>query len=154
MICKLTSITKAKETIQNWQSNNKTVVFTNGCFDILHAGHIQYLTQAKELGDYLVIAINSDQSVKKLKGINRPINKQEDRGYVLSALECVDLVVIFEEDTPTETLSELKPDIHVKGGDYIAEEMPEYKTVKSYDGEVKILPFRAGHSTTNIINNF
>lgn len=130
----------------------KPIVFTNGCFDILHLGHLTYLSEARELGNFLWIGVNSDLSVKGLKGEGRPINYEQDRAIMLASLLFVDAVTIFPENTPIEILSIIKPDIHVKGGDYIAEEMPEYKTVTGYGGKVKILPFVAGKSSTNIIN--
>lgn len=131
---------------------NKKIVFTNGCFDIIHTGHLTYLSQAKELGDFFWIGVNSDLSVKRLKGESRPINSELDRALLLACLAFVDAVSIFPDDTPIPLLELIQPNIHVKGGDYIAENMPEYKTVKAYGGEVKILPFVAGKSSTNIIN--
>ncbi|MBK8394065.1 MAG: D-glycero-beta-D-manno-heptose 1-phosphate adenylyltransferase [Leptospiraceae bacterium] len=130
----------------------KPIVFTNGCFDILHLGHLTYLSQARELGNFLWVGINSDLSVKKLKGEHRPINSEEDRAILLASLVFVDAVTIFSENTPVSILEIMKPDVHVKGGDYIAEEMPEYNTIISYGGVVKILPFVAGKSSTSIIN--
>jgi D-glycero-beta-D-manno-heptose 1-phosphate adenylyltransferase len=131
---------------------NKTVVFTNGVFDILHAGHVDYLTKAKSLGDYLIVALNTDYSVSRLKGPARPINSLEDRIKVLEALRCVDCVVSFEEDTPEQVILEIKPDIHVKGGDYSVESLPESKIVHAYGGKVIILPFLEGRSSTRIID--
>ena len=130
----------------------KTVVFTNGCFDILHSGHIQYLEQARELGDCLIIGLNSDASVKLLKGECRPINSEEDRATVLAALRCVDAVVIFEDETPIPLIQSLVPDIHVKGGDYTKDSLPEYDVVTAYDGQVIILPFLDGKSTSTTIS--
>jgi D-glycero-beta-D-manno-heptose 1-phosphate adenylyltransferase len=152
MIDKLVLLSEAKDILLEKRAKKKKVVFTNGCFDILHVGHVNYLQQAKELGDFLVIGLNSDKSVKKLKGPERPINSEKDRALVLSCLEMVDLVVIFEEDTPIETLEILKPSIHVKGGDYVAEELPEYKTVTNNGGKVEIVKFVAGYSTTSVID--
>lgn len=130
----------------------KPIVFTNGCFDILHLGHLTYLSQARELGNFLWVGINSDLSVKKLKGEHRPINSEEDRAILLASLVFVDAVTIFSENTPVSILEIMKPDVHVKGGDYIAEEMPEYNTIISYGGVVKILPLVSGKSSTSIIN--
>jgi len=130
----------------------KTVVFTNGCFDLLHPGHIQYLEQAKELGDILIIGLNSDASVNALKGPSRPINTLEDRAIMLSALRCVDAVVAFEDETPIPLIQELAPNIHVKGGDYTKESLPEYDVVTAYGGQVVILPFLEGKSSTALIN--
>lgn len=138
---------KAEEQVKEWKRRGETVVFTNGCFDILHRGHITYLKQAVSLGDHLIIGLNSDASVRKLKGQDRPINKEEDRALMLSSLRFVDGVVIFNEDTPEKLLSVIRPDILVKGGDYKPEEMAGAQ----YAGTVKILSFVPGYSTTNII---
>ena len=124
------------------------MVFTNGCFDILHRGHVTYLQQAASLGDHLIVGLNSDESVKKLKGPERPVNSEEDRSFMLASLRSVDEVVIFGEDTPEELLSHLKPDILVKGGDYQVEEVAG----RQYAGVVKILPFVDGYSTTGLIH--
>lgn len=140
-----------KQLVEILKSQNKKVVFTNGCFDILHVGHLRYLNEAKKQGDVLIIGVNSDASVKRLKGESRPINNQFDRAEMLSGLKAVDYTVIFEEDTPEELISTLKPSIHVKGGDYKKEDLPETKIVESYGGEVRILSFVEGKSTTNIV---
>lgn len=129
----------------------KTVVFTNGCFDLIHPGHIQYLNQAKELGDILIVGLNSDSSVRKLKGDSRPINSQDDRATILSALRAVDAVVLFDDETPIPLIKNLAPNIHVKGGDYSKESLPEYEVVTAYGGQVVILPFLDGKSSTTII---
>ena len=135
--------------------NGLSVVFTNGCFDILHVGHIRYLQDARALGDKLIVAVNSDESVRKLKGEARPIIRENDRVELLAALECVDYVTIFKDDTPIETILAVKPSIHVKGGDYEAEALPETPIVRSVGGRVVIIPFSStsseGFSTTNII---
>ena len=128
------------------------VVFTNGCFDILHAGHVTYLEEAKAQGDILVVALNSDQSVKKIKGEKRPIIEQDNRAKLVAGLKAVDHVVLFDEDTPIQVIQELQPDIHVKGGDYEASSLPEYDSVKEYGGQVKVLSFVEGLSTSTIIN--
>jgi rfaE bifunctional protein nucleotidyltransferase chain/domain len=132
--------------------NTKPIVFTNGCFDIVHLGHLTYLSKARELGNFLWIGVNSDLSVKGLKGENRPINSEYDRSIMLASLLFVDAVTIFSDKTPISLIELIQPDIHVKGGDYIAEDMPEYKTIISYGGIVKILPFVSGKSSSNIIN--
>lgn len=130
----------------------KILVFTNGVFDILHVGHVTYLQQAKELGDILVVGVNSDQSARKLgKGSDRPIHNLKDRTTMLMALRSVNFVLAFEEDTPVEIIKLLQPDIHVKGGDYNPDSMPETQVVRSYGGKVVILPFVPGHSTTSIL---
>jgi D-glycero-beta-D-manno-heptose 1-phosphate adenylyltransferase len=127
----------------------KKLVFTNGVFDILHAGHVTYLKSARELGDLLIVGLNSDESVRMLgKGPDRPVNSTEDRVTVLAALRCVDGVVVFTEKTPERLIELLKPEIHVKGGDYKVEDLPESELVHSYGGEVIILPLLPGLSTT------
>ena len=133
------------------RKNGKKVVFTNGCFDILHAGHVHYLEQAKELGDELVVGLNSDSSVKTLKGPSRPINNLEQRAKVLSSLKCVDRIVSFADETPIKLIKEIKPDVLVKGGDYKVKDVVGHKEIKSWGGEVKIIPLVPGLSTTNII---
>ena len=134
------------------KSEGKTVVFTNGCFDILHAGHVRYLNAAKALGDSLVLGLNSDVSVKKLKGVNRPINNENDRAEVLSALKAIDYVVIFDEETAENIVDEVKPDIYAKGGDYSIETLPEAKIVAKHGGKTVLVPLVEGKSSTNIIN--
>jgi D-glycero-beta-D-manno-heptose 1-phosphate adenylyltransferase len=129
----------------------KKVVFTNGCFDILHCGHVTYLEQAKALGDILVVGLNADSSVKKLKGESRPINSESDRAIVLAALESTNYICIFSEDTPMSIIQSLRPDIHVKGGDYKAEDLPEYPILKAYGAEVCILSFVPGKSSSSIM---
>ena len=142
-----TSWEDAAKKIKNWQARGETVVFTNGCFDILHRGHISYLSQAAALGDHLVIGLNSDASVRRLKGNTRPINGEIDRAYLLAALRFTDDVVIFGEDTPTKLLETLRPDILVKGGDYTVDQV----IGKEFAREVRILPFVEGYSTTETI---
>ena len=127
-------------------------MFTNGCFDILHRGHIQYLQEAKATGDKLIIGLNSDESVLRLKGKHRPVQRVEDRAAILDALSCVDAVIEFVEDTPAELISSLQPDVLVKGGDYTEDEIVGCDTVLSNGGEVKIIPLVAGASTSNIIS--
>jgi rfaE bifunctional protein nucleotidyltransferase chain/domain len=130
----------------------RRLVFTNGVFDIVHAGHVGYLAEAKALGDMLIVGLNSDSSAKRLgKGADRPINSLEDRAAVVSALRVVDGVVAFNEDTPIRLIEILKPEVHVKGGDYDADTLPESPYVRAYGGEVVILPFLSGRSTTRII---
>ncbi len=124
-----------------------TVVFTNGCFDILHKGHIEYLKKSKALGTYLIVAINSDRSVRRLKGESRPINKQEDRALVLESIRYVDKVIVFEEDTPYLLIKQIKPDIITKGGDYTKD-----KVVGNDIAKVIIIPYVDGYSTTGVID--
>ncbi len=143
---------EASKLIEDLKNQGKKVVFTNGCFDILHVGHLRYLNEAKECGDILVVGVNSNESVSRLKGPTRPINTELDRAEMLCGLKAVDYAVIFHEDTPVELIEELKPSIHVKGGDYKVEDLPESKVVFAYGGEVKILSLIKGKSTTNVVN--
>jgi D-beta-D-heptose 7-phosphate kinase/D-beta-D-heptose 1-phosphate adenosyltransferase len=131
----------------------KTVVFTNGCFDILHRGHIDYLRQAATLGDFLIVGVNSDDSVRRLKGSARPINELSDRLEILAALEYVTYVIAFEEDTPERLIKQVKPSVLVKGGDYSKEQIVGWSFVESYGGLVTTVPLTNGKSTTNIINH-
>lgn len=130
---------------------NKKIVFTNGCFDLVHKGHVTYLSQARELGDFLWVGLNADSSVKRLKGEQRPVVSEEDRAILLSNLRFVDAVTIFPQDTPLDLIRLVKPSVHVKGGDYKAENLPETPIVQQFGGEVKILPFVPGKSTSLLI---
>ena len=127
------------------------VVFTNGCFDILHAGHVRYLAAARALGDVLILGLNSDASVRRLKGETRPVNSEADRAEVVGALKSVDYVVIFGEDTAETLIAKVRPAVYVKGGDYTRETLPEARIVEAYGGEVALVPLVAGKSTTGII---
>ncbi|MFL2485440.1 MAG: D-glycero-beta-D-manno-heptose 1-phosphate adenylyltransferase [Candidatus Neomarinimicrobiota bacterium] len=138
--------------INDHKKDSKKIVFTNGCFDILHVGHIRYLLEAKSLGDILVIGINSDKSVKELKGPSRPINPLSDRALMLSELRYVDYVVSFEEQTPLELIKIIMPDILVKGGDYTVETVVGSSEVIHSGGQVKLLQFHNGYSSTNYID--
>jgi D-glycero-beta-D-manno-heptose 1-phosphate adenylyltransferase len=137
--------------LKSLKEQNKKVVFTNGCFDLLHVGHVRYLAEAKKLGDFLVVGVNSDDSVKKLKGPSRPIQNQSDRAEILKALESVDETVIFTEDTPENLIKSIRPDILVKGGDWSVEQIVGGTFVQSYGGKVCSLTFVDGKSTTKII---
>ena len=141
------------EEIQSFQEehSNQKIVFTNGCFDILHVGHVDYLRKAADLGDILVVGLNSDESVHKLKGASRPINNQDDRAEVLSALSFVDYIAIFNEDTPLDLIKAIQPDVLVKGADYQPEEIAGRKEVEGRGGKLVLIPFVEGKSTTNII---
>lgn len=139
------------ETISAEKAQNKVIVSTNGCFDILHVGHVRYLQESKKQGDVLVVYLNSDASVKRLKGESRPLNNEADRAEVLAALECVDYVVIFEEDTPCNLIEIAKPDIHTKGGDYNPENLPETKVIQENGGKLVFINFVEGKSTTATI---
>ena len=149
---KIKSLEELKQIRQNYFIEDKKVVWTNGCFDLLHPGHTSYLIEAKGLGDYLFVGLNSDESVKKLKK-GRLINNEGDRAEVLSALESVDYITVFPEQTIENCLRELKPDIFVKGGDYTLETLnqDERKIVEEYGGKIIILPLIEGISTTNLI---
>jgi glycerol-3-phosphate cytidylyltransferase len=127
------------------------VVFTNGCFDLLHPGHVSYLRAARSLGDALVVGMNSDASVRKLKGPSRPVVPEKDRAAVLGALESVDAVVVFNEDTPIRLMRELEPAVYVKGGDYRIEDLPEAEVAREFGAEVRILSFEPGYSTSALI---
>ena len=140
------------DAIKSEQLNGKKIVFTNGCFDILHRGHVTYLNQARDLGDLLIVGINSDESVKRLKGPERPVNMLEDRAYVLSALKSVDYVIPFEEDTPLNLINLIMPDILVKGGDYTIDRIIGAQEVLANGGKVEIIPFVPGKSTSAIID--
>ena len=136
---------------EQYRCEHKTVVFTNGCFDILHAGHVRYLTAAGGLGDILIVGLNSDASVRKLKGEGRPVNPAADRAEVLAGLRAVDHVVVFDEDTAEELVRRLQPDIYVKGGDYSLDRLPESAIVAAYGGRTVLVPMVEGRSTTNVI---
>jgi rfaE bifunctional protein nucleotidyltransferase chain/domain len=143
-----TGITK---NIDKWRRDNKTIVFTNGCFDIIHRGHVEYLQKAKLLGDILIVGLNSDVSAKHIKGEPRPYQNESDRAAILNAMEMVDLVVIFDEDTPLKLISELKPDILVKGGDYDLHSIVGVNEVEGWGGNVKIIPFLKGYGTSKLV---
>lgn len=144
----IVTLNKLKKIIKNLKKNNKKIVFTNGCFDIIHLGHIKLLKKAKSLGDILVVGLNTDESVRKLKGPNRPINPQRDRAEILDSIKYVDYVVLFNEDTPYKLITEIKPDIVVKGADYQTKEIVGWGIVP------KVVRFKIvkGKSTTNIIS--
>ncbi len=135
------------------QHKMKTLVFTNGCFDLLHLGHVDYLQKAKSLGDKLIVGINSDVSVQRLKGLSRPINDEDQRVALIAALHCVDAVILFPEDTPENLIKLVKPNVLVKGGDYTLDNIVGSDFVQGNGGDVRIIPFLQGYSTTNIIDN-
>lgn len=140
-----------KEEISKLKKGFKKIVFTNGCFDIIHAGHVSYLNEAKRLGDILVVGINSDESVKRLKGQSRPIISEKDRAYVLADIKPVDYVVIFNEDTPYNLIKEINPDFLVKGGDYDGKDVVGSDIIESSGGKVVLINFVKGKSTSGII---
>ncbi len=136
---------------KQWRAENKRVVFTNGCFDLLHPGHVTYLENARALGDVLIIGLNSDDSIQQLKGPSRPINALADRAHMLAGLRSVDLVVPFAEETPIDLIKTLLPDVLVKGGDYQPDHIVGAKEVREAGGKVIVVPFLDGHSSTNLI---
>ncbi|MCX7918359.1 MAG: D-glycero-beta-D-manno-heptose 1-phosphate adenylyltransferase [bacterium] len=140
-----------KPIIVQLQQQGEKIVFTNGCFDIIHIGHVRLLQQARQLGDKLIVAINTDESVQELKGSTRPILGQQDRAEMLAALECVDYVTFFQETIPLATILLLRPDVLVKGGDYTLDEIVGYKEVLAYGGKVFTIPLVQGFSTTTLI---
>ena len=150
---KLKSIEQLKTIVERLRRDGKKVVWTNGCFDILHAGHITYLIRARQQGDVLVVGLNSDASVRENKGPDRPMINEQDRALVLSSLECVDYVVIFGDKTPMPILEKLQPDVYAKGGDYTLETLvqEERHFVEGYGGRIALIPGAEGHSTTGII---
>lgn len=151
LLDKITDAEKLKGTIAQWKSEGKKVVFTNGVFDLLHIGHITYMAKASELGDKLVIGLNSDASVKRIKGDDRPVNDQNSRAALLAALFFVDAIVLFEEDTPLNLITTLMPNVLVKGADYAIENIVGGKEVIANGGEVKTISFVEGYSSTSII---
>jgi D-beta-D-heptose 7-phosphate kinase/D-beta-D-heptose 1-phosphate adenosyltransferase len=149
---KIKELSSMKQEIDGLKSKGKRIVFTNGCFDILHPGHTRYLYAARELGDYLIVAVNSDTSVRAIKGDDRPVQPQEVRSEMLAALGCVDGVVVFDEEDPLRVIQYLMPDILVKGGDWPEDKIIGADVVKEAGGEVKSTPFVTGFSTTDLIN--
>ncbi len=148
---KISTWQEAKNQVGVWRANGKKVVFTNGCFDLIHLGHVDYLEKARNLGDKLVIGLNTDDSVSRFKGPERPLQDQNSRARVLAAMQFVDAVVFFNEDTPLALISELVPDILVKGSDYLTENIVGADVVKKAGGEVKTIDFVPGYSTTRIV---
>ena len=138
--------------VENLHTIGKTVVVTNGCFDILHVGHVRYLQKTKTFADYLIVLLNSDKSVRAIKGETRPINNENDRAEILCALSCVDYVVLFDETSPRNLLDEIKPDVYTKGADYTMETLPEADIMRKNGTRVEFIEFVEGKSTTGIIN--
>ncbi|ROL56276.1 D-glycero-beta-D-manno-heptose 1-phosphate adenylyltransferase [Bacteroidetes/Chlorobi group bacterium Naka2016] len=147
----IVSINDIENICNEIRSKGNKIVFTNGCFDLIHIGHVRYLTEAKKLGDVLIVGLNSDDSVRRLKGSNRPITPQEERAEILDALKPVNIVVVFEEDTPIELIKKVRPNVLVKGGDYTLEQIVGADFVKSTGGEVIVIPYVKDKSTTNLI---
>lgn len=148
---KIVSESQLQSLLSQHKAQKKTVVFTNGCFDILHAGHVRYLNAAKELGDILIIGLNSDSSVSALKGPTRPVNSEDDRAEVIAGLQAVDYVVIFGDATAERMVATIKPDIYVKGGDYTVDKLPEAQVAAAYGGKTILIPEVPGRSSSNII---
>ncbi len=138
--------------VKNLHDAGKTVVATNGCFDILHVGHVRYLQRTKSFADYSIVLLNSDKSVRSIKGEGRPINNEADRAEILTALSCVDFVVLFDEDSPALLLDEIKPDVYTKGADYNMDTLPERDIMLKNNIKVEFIEFVQGKSTTNVIN--
>ncbi|WP_426668193.1 D-glycero-beta-D-manno-heptose 1-phosphate adenylyltransferase [Mucilaginibacter sp. McL0603] len=151
LLSKISDLSKLQASMATWKKEGKKIVFTNGVFDLLHIGHITYMAKAAELGDKLVIGLNSDSSVKRIKGEDRPVNDQNSRAALLAALFFVDAIVVFEEDTPINVITTLMPDILVKGADYSIENIVGAKEVIANGGEVKTINFVEGYSSTSII---
>ena len=150
--CRLLTQDEIVKIVKEGQAQGKTFVVTNGCFDILHVGHVRYLQKTKEFADNLIVMLNSDISVKSIKGTDRPINCEADRAEILSSLSCVDYVVLFDENSPAELLEKIKPDVYTKGADYSLETLPERDIVLKNNIRVEFIEFIQGKSTTNIIN--
>ena len=149
---KIKTLQQAKDECERLKASGQKIVFTNGCFDILHPGHTRYLCAARELGDHLIVAVNSDRSVKAIKGPERPVFSEQVRAELIAALSCVDTVLIFDEDTPLDVIKHLLPGILVKGGDWSEETIIGADVVKAAGGQVKPIPYINGFSTTDIIN--
>ena len=149
---KIISREDVKKLVETLHSEGKTVVTTNGCFDILHVGHVRYLQKTKSFADVSVVLLNSDKSVKSIKGPDRPINNENDRAEILCALSCVDYVVMFDEDSPRNLLDEIKSDVYTKGADYTMDTLPEADIMRKNNTKVEFISFVEGKSTTNIIN--
>lgn len=149
---KVSTPSKLERRIAGARRSGKRVVFTNGCFDLIHPGHVRYLRAAKRLGDILVVALNSDRSVRRLKGQGRPLVPQRDRCEVMAALEMVDYVTVFSEDTPYKLIEKLRPDVLVKGGDWKADQIVGADLVQARGGRVRSLPFARGYSTTKLVH--
>lgn len=152
---KIYTLSELKDIVATLKSTNRKIVFTNGCFDILHRGHIYYLRESRKLGDVLIVGLNSDKSVRRLKGVNRPLNSEIDRAYVLESLDFIDYIVIFNNDTPLKIIQEIKPDYYTKSGDYNMSNIigPNLggDIIESYGGQAVIIDYLKGYSTTSII---
>lgn len=152
MLAKIATTYQLPGILPGWQRENKKIVFTNGCFDLIHRGHVDYLSKAASLGDVLVVGLNTDASVQRLKGMSRPIQDEKSRAMIMASFFFVDLVVFFDEDTPYELIKRVQPDILVKGSDYHPEDIVGYDILMAKHGHVKTINFVEGFSTSNIIN--
>ena len=148
---KVCSLRQLPQALARLRRSGKRIVFTNGCFDILHKGHVRYLAQARRLGDALVVGVNADASVRRIKGPDRPVNRQADRAEVLSALGCVDLVTIFTQDTPEKLIRLVRPSVLAKGGDWKKKDIVGGSFVESLGGQVRVIPYVKGFSTTGLL---
>ncbi len=149
---KIYTLQELDEKLKTWRAQGQKIVFTNGCFDLLHLGHVDYLEKARQLGDKLVLGLNTDNSISRIKGPNRPLQDEVSRARVMASLLFVDAVVLFNDDTPLELITAVQPDILVKGDDYTVEQIVGHEVVKARGGEVKTVPLVKGYSTTNIVN--
>lgn len=149
---KITSKLELESQLKNWRSQDQKIVFTNGCFDLLHFGHIDYLAKARDLGDRLIIGLNTDASISRIKGPSRPVKDQMSRAHILAAIQFVDAVIFFDEETPIELISWLKPDVLVKGSDYTIKEIIGHELVLENGGEVKTISFVEGFSSSKLID--
>jgi len=149
---KILSFSELKTQTEKWRNNHEKIVFTNGCFDLLHLGHIDYLAKARDLGSRLVIGLNTDRSVQDIKGPSRPVKDELSRAHILAAMGFVDAIVLFDEETPIHLISLVKPDILVKGGDYAIEDIVGHELVQKYGGNVCTIPFVEGYSSSRLID--
>jgi D-glycero-beta-D-manno-heptose 1-phosphate adenylyltransferase len=149
---KITSTSELETQLKTWRFHGQKIVFTNGCFDLLHLGHIDYLAKARDLGDRLIIGLNTDTSVQGLKGLSRPVKDEMSRAHILAAMQFVDAVIFFDEETPIDLISWVKPDVLVKGGDYTIEGIVGHEIVLENGGEVKTIAFVEGYSSTKLID--
>ena len=149
---KIYTLDQLIDKVSNWKDQNKKTVFTNGCFDLIHLGHVEVLARSSDLGDKLIVAINSDESIAKIKGTNRPIIEEESRVKQIAALDFVDAVVLFDQDTPINIISLITPNIITKGGDYKTSNVVGHKIIQDNNGEVAIIPLTQGYSTTSILD--
>lgn len=149
---KIIALPQLQEQVRQWQAQGQKIVFTNGCFDILHLGHVDYLEKAKQLGDKLILGLNTDASISRIKGPSRPLQDEMSRARIMASLLFIDAVVLFDDDTPLELIKALQPDILVKGDDYAVAQIVGHEVVTARGGEVKTVPLVKGYSTTSIVN--